>query len=177
MDDSFFAYLHRLELVAFFSGFPLIYALVFFIAGNQPSKAKWKGKVFFLLPYSYGLVGVLYLGLQLKNLYPEYSMENTKQLIQQSYLIVWGILAILFWIPIFARKPVLSLVHSLVFFFILIKDIFFQVPAFALDQNIIRNDMKLYTDSLLLNLGALIAVTLVYLLYNRFKGHRKSSGN
>ncbi|MEP7375731.1 MAG: hypothetical protein ABI675_20205 [Chitinophagaceae bacterium] len=169
MDDTFFNYLHRLELMAFFSGYPLIYALFFFVAGSRPSKTKWKGKIFFLLPFSYALTGTLYLGLQLRNLYPDYSMESIKQLMQPPWLIGWAILSILFWIPVIARRPVLSLLHSFVFFFLLVKDMFFQLPAFATDENIMRNDMKLYTDSLLLNLGALFVVSLTYFLFIRLK--------
>jgi hypothetical protein len=176
MNDTFFSYLHRMEVMAFFAGYPLIYALVSFIAGNQPSKTKWKGMIFFILPYSYALVATLYLGLQLKNLYPGYSLENIKQLIQQSWLIGWGILAMVFWIPMIARKPILSLLHSLVFFFLLIKDMFFQLPAFAADENIMRNDMKLYTDSLLVNLGALFVMTIIHFFLTRFKQSKNSSG-
>jgi hypothetical protein len=176
MDDTFFAYVQRLELLAFFSGYPLIYAVTLFITGNQQSKSNFKRRIGSLLPSAYALVGTLYLGLQLKNLYPDYSFENVKQAIQEPYLKIWGLLTIIFWIPIIAKKPLLSLVHSLVFFFLLIKDMFFQLPAFATDENLIRNDMKLYTDSLLLNIGALFVVTLIYFLFIRFKGYKKSSG-
>ena len=176
MNDSFFEYLHRLELMAFFSGYPLIYILVFFISGNPPSKSRLKGKLFSFLPYAYALVGTLYLGLQLKNLYPVYSMQNIKQVLQPAFLIVWGLLAILFWIPVLAKKPVLSLLHSLVFFYFLVRDIFFQLQAHAIDENIVRNDMKLYTVSLLLNVGGLITITLMHFLSIRFKGNQNSFG-
>ena len=175
MNDSFFEYLHRLELMAFFSGYPLIYILVFFIAGNQHSDSKLKGKLFSLLPYSYALVGTLYLGMQLRNLYPVYSMENIKQLLQPAYLIGWGLLAMLFWIPVLARKPVYSLLHSFVFFYFLVRDIFIQLRVHAFDENIVRNDMKLYTVSLLLNVGSLIIMTLVYFLFIRFKDRKNST--
>lgn len=175
MEDTFFNYLQRLELIAFFSGYPLIYAIVFFIAGNQPSKDNFKGKLFFLLPFSYALVGTLYLGLQLKNFYPDYPVENIKQSLPRLFFVGWGLLAMLFWIPAIAKKPVFSLLHSFVFFFLLIKDLFFQLPAFATDKNIVRNDMKLYTDSLLLNISAVMAVTLIYFLHKRFKSNQGSS--
>jgi hypothetical protein len=176
MNDSFFAYLHRLELMAFFSGYPLIYILAFFMAGNKRSENKLKGKVFSLLPYSYALVGTLYLALQLRNLYPVYSMENIKQLFQPAYLVGWGLLSILCWIPVMARKPVLSLLHSIVFFYFLVRDIFIQWRTPAIDENIVRNDMKLYTISLLLNVGGLITITLIYFLVIRFKGYKSFTG-
>ena len=175
MNDTFFSYLHRLESIAFFSGYPLIYTIVFFITGNKPSKNKVKGKIFSLLPFSYALVGTLYLGLQLKNMYMDRSAESIDYLVQQPWLVGWGILAMIFWIPALAKKPVLSLLHSFVFFFFLLKDLFFQLPAFENDENIIRNDMKLYTDSLLLNIGCLVTVTLIYFLYRRLTVNNGSS--
>jgi signal transduction histidine kinase len=172
MNDSFFSYLHRLELIAFFAGYPLIYAIVLVIAGNQLSKNKLKGKIVSLLPFAYALVGTLYLGFQLKNLYPDYSIEHIKESMYHPYLVLWGISAMFFWIPVMSKKPVISLLHSSVFFFLLLQDIFFQTPVAAMDKHIIRNDMKLYTSSLLLNTGAIIAITLIHFLLLRFKSDK-----
>ena len=104
MDNSFFAYLQQLELMAFFSGYPLLYAVVFFMAGNKQSRNNFKKRLISLLPYVYPVVGTLYLGLQLKNLYPDYSFENVKLSMQHPWLIVWGLLSILFWIPALGKK-------------------------------------------------------------------------
>lgn len=174
MSETFFTYLHRLESIAFFSGYPLIYTIVFFIAGNKPSANKIKEKIFSLLPFSYAMVGTLYLGLQLKNMYMDRSVESVDYLVQQPWLVGWGILAMIFWIPAIAKKPVVSLLHSFVFFFFLLKDLFFQMPSPANDKSIIRNDMRLYTDSLLLNAAALIIITIAYFLFTRFKRRRNS---
>ena len=174
MDNSFFTYLQQLELMAFFTGYPLIYAVTLFIAGNLQSKNNFKNRIVSLLPFAYALVGTLYLGLQLKNLYPDYSIENIKLNLQQPWLIIWGLLSILFWIPAMGKKPVLSLFHSLVFFFFLVRDLvrhFFQSSA---DKSVVRNDMKIYTDSLLLNLGAFTLVVLLSLLFPRNKNRLRS---
>ena len=177
MNDSFFSYLHRLELIAFFSGYPLVYAIVLFIAGNKASRNNLKRKIVSLLPFAYGLVGILYFGFQLKTLYPDYSIEHMKESMYYPYLVLWGISAAFFLIPVIAKKPVLSILHSSVFFLLLLKDIFFQSTGSGTDKNIIRNDMKLYTNSLLLNTGAIIAVTLIYFLLSRLKSYKKSSAN
>lgn len=177
MYGSFFSYLHRLELIVFFAGYPLVYAIVLFILGNQLSKNKLKGKVVSLLPFAYALVATLYLGFQLKMLYPDYSIQHIKEYMYHPYLVLWGISAMLFWIPAMAKKPVVSLLHSSVFFFLLLKDIFFQSTDSGADKNIIRNDMKLYTYSLLLNTGAIIAVTLIYFLLRRLKSNKMSTSN
>ena len=83
MNTSFFEYLQKLELMVFFSGYPLLYTIIFFIAGSKPLRNNFKERIVSLLPLSYALVGTLYLGLQLKNLYPDYSIENIKLLWQR----------------------------------------------------------------------------------------------
>lgn len=174
MDASFFEYLHRLELLAFFSGYPLIFALVVYIRGNRKPTSGFRGRLVTLLPYSYALVGTLFMGLQLRNLYPDYSFENIKVVTLDSYLKIWGLLSLLFWMPALAKKPILSLLHSLVFFFFLAKDLFLHAIQSSGDRNMIRNEMKIYTDSLLLNLAAILCMVLVYFLFSRFKIYKNS---
>ena len=169
MGNNFFAYLQQLEMMAFFSGYPLLYAFILFISGNKKSKSDTKKRIASLLPFAYALVGTLYLGLQLKNLYPDYSFENIKGAIQQPFLVIWALLSILFWIPALSKKTVLSLIHSLVFFFFLVRDLFLQSTTSSADKNIVRTDMKIYTDSLLLNLGAFAFIVLLFFLYTFYK--------
>ncbi len=175
MDDNFFVYVERLELFAFFSGYPLLYAVTLFFAGKQKSKMGINGRIVSLLPFAYALVGTLYLGLQLKNLYPDYSFESMMQTMQQSILIIWGLLSILFWIPALAKKSFLSLLHSLIFFFFLVGDLFLQLSSSSEEKDIVRNDMKIYSVSILLNLIALILVTLISLLITRVKRQKRST--
>ena len=148
-------------MIAFFSGYPLLYAATFIIARQSPEKNNFADRVFSLLPSAYALAGTLYLGLQLRNLYPDYSIENIRLSIQQPYLVSWGLLSLLFWIPLLHNKPVLSLIHSLIFFSFLAKDLLLHTFEFTADKNVVRNDMKVYTVSLLLNLGSLVMVTLI----------------
>jgi hypothetical protein len=125
------------------------------------------------LPFAYALVGTLYLGLQLKNLYADYSNENIKLIVHQPYLRIWGLLSILFWIPALGKKPVFSLLHSFVFFFYLVWDLFLQSSGSSADYNIVRNDMKIYTDSLILNLIAFALIVLLSILFIRYKKRLK----
>ena len=166
MGNNFFEYLQKLELMVFFSGYPLIYTIFFFIAGNEKTRNTFKNRIVSVLPFSYALVGTLYLGFILKNLYPDYSFQNIKLFAQQPWLVSWGLLSILFWIPAITKKKYLSLIHSLVFFLLLIKDIFLQQSASA-SNNMVKNDMHVYTISLLLNLGALVLVLLLSFVYSR----------
>lgn len=157
MDTNFFKYLQQLELMAFFSGFPLLYAMVIVTVGYLQKKPEVRKKLISLLPYTYAVVGTLYLGLQIRNLYPNYDFENIKNSILQPFLFLWACLSILFYLPVINKRIVLSLIHSLIFFFILIKDLFMNISQTSGEDNsIVRNDMKIYTDSLLLNAGVYV---------------------
>jgi hypothetical protein len=173
MGNNFFAYLQQLELMAFFSGYTLLYAIVLVFAANKKSGNNFKNRIVSILPLSYALVSTLYLGLQLKNFYLSYSSGNIKLAIHHPYLMIWGLLAILFWIPLFRKKELLSLLHSLVFFFILVKDIVLQIGS-SVDENILKNDMRIYTASFLLNLATFILMVLLYFFFlqNKKKGFR-----
>jgi hypothetical protein len=175
MDNSFFAYLQQLELMVFFSGYPLLYAVVFFIAGNKQSRNNFKKRIISVLTYVYPLVGTLYLGLQVKNLYPDYSFENIKLTMLHLWLITWGLLSILFWIPALGKKTFLSLLHSLVFFFFLARDLFLQLSASTVDNSIVKNDMNVYSNSLLLNTGVFVSILLLSFLFGLYKKNSGSS--
>ncbi len=155
--------------MAFFSGYPLLYAIVVFIAGNERLRDNSKKNLVTNLPYTYAFVGILYWGLQLRHLHPDYSFEHISQSIQQPLLVFWGLGSVLFMIPVLVKISVLSLLHSLVFFFFLLKDIFLQSIASSADKNIVRNDMKIYTDSLLLNLGVYALVAAAFFLISSTK--------
>jgi hypothetical protein len=167
MDNNFFNYLQQLEMMAFFSGFPLVYAFVFVIAGKKQVRRDIMERTVRLLPVAYALAGTLWLGLQLKNLYPDYSPEHISLAMQNPWLTVWGLLSILFWIPLFSKRPLFALIHSLVFFFFLLKELFYHSLGKS-DTSTIRNYMKIYTDSLLLNLICLVFLLAIsYLLFNK----------
>lgn len=169
--NNFFAYLQQLELMAFFSGYCLLYVTISVIAGNKDSKNNFKSNLLSVLPLSYALLSTLYLGLQLKNIYLSYSFGNVRIAIHHPYLMTWALFAILFWIPFFRKKEGLSLLHSLVFFFILVKDIFTQTGS-SKDLDVLKNDMRIYTGSFLLNLAIFILMLLVYYFFSQKRRFR-----
>jgi hypothetical protein len=165
MDNSFFAYIQELELIAFFSGFPLIYVLILLVSESSKLNRDFKNRLTHLLPFGYALAGTLYLGLILRNLHPVYSLEN----IQNPYLTCWGILAVLFWIPALSKKSIFSLLHSLIILSVLVINQLTQLVSKSPDINMIRNNMKIYTISLCLNLGTFTCLLLFSFVLNYFR--------
>jgi hypothetical protein len=169
MGNDFLAYMQHFEMLTFFSGYPLIYAVMNYLSGKNHVSSYIGAKIFSLLPFAYALMGTLYLGLQLKNFYTAYSMGVWEQSMLRPYFLTWGILSVLFWIPAFAKRTILSLLHSLVFFFLFVRDII--AGSFAPDtgSNILSNSTNIYTVSLLLTVSSLAFISVVTFVISKFK--------
>jgi len=169
MDGGILAYIQRLELLAFFSGYPLIYCMVLFLSGKNSRKKSGTGGLVSLLPVSYALLGILYLGLLLKNVYPVYAIASITRSVQEPGLKIWAVCSVFFCIPFFRQRPLLSLLHSLIFFFFILRDVFFQLSGMTTDSDMVSNDMKIYSTSLLLNLVSFGFITAISFLINRIR--------
>ncbi|RYG54833.1 MAG: hypothetical protein EOO01_00370 [Chitinophagaceae bacterium] len=169
--DDIVAYIQHLEILAFFAGYPVVYAIVQLLASSRPDTFKSVfPKMRKLLPLGYALTGTLFLGLILKNIFSGLSYENIMEQFRQPLLQVWALLSLLFWLKVFNRKPLYSLIHSLAIFFFLVKDLVIYMTSSG-GNDFIRNDMKVYTDSILLNVATLIIVLIISKLssYSRKK--------
>jgi hypothetical protein len=165
--DQLESYFERLELLGFFSGFPLVYLFVSLLGGKRNDGTR-SAKTVKLLPYAYALVGLLYFGYILRELYPDYSSGHISSSIQHPFLKIWAVSSLLFWIPFFSKRTYLSLMHSLVFMYLLLKDIFRYTFLSNMERYSLKNDMNVYTDSLLLNAGAFLVILLVVFIFRRF---------
>ncbi len=154
-------YLQQLEQLAFFSGYPLVYALIAAIKSKKVNSTSITNKAFNLLPVVYAIDGILYVGLLLRNFYPNYSYEYLSSQIQIPFFVFWAVSSILFFIPWLRKITVLSLLHSLVFFYVIIKNYYIQLTAIETDKTVLKNYMNVYIDSLLLNSIILILLLLI----------------
>jgi hypothetical protein len=170
MIPDFVTFMQRLELLAFFAGYPLLFTFVYF--GSQFRLARTIGlkarhpdtmragrripSMFALLPAAYGLTAGFFLIRQVFN-------SNDPSIPSIIALKIWGCLALLFWLPTLQRNVFLSFLHGLVFFGLIVIDIFTGLST-ASGRDQISNDMKILTDSLLLNTASLaITVAAVFI--------------
>ena len=176
INDSLNNYISELQLLAFFAGYPLIYTLVNFLATKRQERPSFlSNKWVELLPFAYGLIGTLFIGLFLKNISPDFSLKNIMGQFQSPFLEVWAFISVLFWIPAFSKKPVFSLLHSLPFFFLLINHFFTQTTASG--RFVIDNDMKMYTISFLLNMAALAFIYALLYCLRYFRFYKNTTAN
>src|SRR5512138_2325836 len=93
----------RLEMFAFFTGYPLVFYVIYFFAGKSLQSPLYK-KAIYIFPLTYALLGTLYWGLQLRNWYPDYQIKNIVSNTYYIYSKIWALLAIIFWIPFFFKR-------------------------------------------------------------------------
>lgn len=169
MGSSFSDYLNQLELMLFFSGYPFVYLIIIFIYGYRKINRTSSLKIKSFLALSYAFVGTLYLAMRLyNNLFaPHYT--KIEEMSNYSFLSIWGILSTLFWIPFFNKRFYLSLIHSLVFFLFLLKDLLYEALKISDNFDVIRNDMNIYSLSILLNFISFLFILLLVKLFSRNK--------
>ena len=166
MGEDFFITIERLELISFFAAYPLLYFFIHFTAESFKVQSKFFGKIKSLLPYAYALSGLAFTGYQIHNLYPDFSVQHIKDSNQLLFLKVWAIFSIIFLMPFFARKPIISLLHSLIFFSLLLQDLYQHLSGNKENIYTVKNDMKVYTDSILIQITALIVIIVLYYTIN-----------
>jgi len=157
-------YLQLLEILAFFSGYPMLYILVKYLHQFKGLQ-RLTQHALAVLSYAYGVVGLLFLGLQLKTI----SLNADLSQFQHPYLVIWGILSSVFVFPQFSKKSNFSFLHSLVFFVILISKIIFQDYSQEEKSQVISNYMTIYSISLGLNLLLLLLAITFSLIVKKIK--------
>lgn len=168
MDQSFFQYLEQLELIGFFSGYPIVYLLVYVLTAAKKKYSTGSERRVFLLPVAYALVGLLFIGYEIKKIMDESGIETMMTQLKGRYLLIWGLSSVLFFIPFLRKKPVWSFLHSLVFFSVVVKDLINAVFKNA-DPSFLKNTINLYTGSMLLHGFAFALVLLLSFLNSRFR--------
>jgi hypothetical protein len=164
MGNDLFSYVQRLEVLAFFSGFPLLWLIITAWAGQAAERKEWKNQLIKNLPFTYGITGILFLGYLLKNLYPDYSISHLLTSFQNPFFTIWGLTAIFFLVPVLRSKSIFSLLHSLVFLALIVRDFIVQLTSANPENDILKNDMRVYFDSLLLVSGVFLVTFILRLI-------------
>lgn len=166
MDHTFFAYLQRLEILAFFSGYALVYLAVQCVVSLPCIKESFKKHIRLLLPYTYAIAGTLFLGFELNNHFPNFSITQFMERVQDPFLFYWSLLPLACWIPVVRRYPFLSLLHSFVYLLVMIREFVFSDGNAYPNNHFTGNYMRIYSISLLAYLMILLVLGLSSLFYS-----------
>ncbi len=172
MDENIFAYFELLEVMAFFAGYAIVYALWHVLAdiGNNRF-SDWARSVLPLLPLSYVLTGLLFLGYLIKGVILVNNQVDGPIHINIPTLHYVGLLSLLFWIPFLKKRAWLSLLHSLFFFSYICIDLV-KYMRNKIGVEILQNDMKVLLDGVLISLFSLACLILLNYVRSRIKHSR-----
>lgn len=172
MDENIFAYFELLEVMAFFAGYAIVYALWHVLAdiGNNRFN-DWARWVLPLLPLSYVLTGLLFLAYLVKGVILVNNQVDGPLHINIPTLHYVGLLSLLFWIPFLRKRAWLSLLHSLYFFSYICIDLV-KYMGNNVGVEILRNDMKVLLDSVLISFFSLVCLVLLSYARSRMRKGR-----
>ena len=158
------------ELETFFSGYLFVWMIILLVT-SLSTKATLGKKLLTSLPKAYALVGTFYLALQLKNAYPDFAIKNIFTDTRYTYLKIWAILSICFWIQALNKKTIFSILHNLVYFILMIIAIYINFFSGSYDENMAINNIKILVASIAINVAALLIVISITRIYD--KRHRR----
>jgi hypothetical protein len=169
MEQSLINYLQQLEILVFFCGYTLLYLVVNSLYSISAFSEVFKRRIKWALPYTYAMAGLLFIGFEIRNLYPDLSPSHLLQRFQSPFLFFWGMSTLLFWWKLIHKISWISFLHSLVFFYFLIKDLIWQNGVSTPDEHMVRNNMQIYSISLMLYFSLIIVFFLLSFLNKQLK--------
>jgi hypothetical protein len=169
--NDLFTYFEKLELVAFFSGFPLLYLIArYSLQVFNKTAINGLKAIVDKLPKAYALTSLLYVGMKINQSLPLTAL-NFNFLSAFLYYKCWAFLGLIFFHPYFSKKPFYSFFHSLVFIGLVIFD-FISYYRQQIGIEVIHNEMRLYFLSLLLNLCTLTIILLYSFFANKISKNK-----
>lgn len=158
-------YIEKLELVTFFSAFPLVYLLIQFIATEFSLNKKWIINLNANITTVYPIISLLYIGMKLNQVYQSHFFA-IDWYEYNTYLKIWSFTAIIFFIPFFKKKKEWTFIHSIPYVLLIVLDII-NYYRNQIGVEVIHNEMRLYFISTILNLLILAFYTLFAGLFLR----------
>ncbi len=169
MPDTLDGYMEWIMLETLFSGYLLVFSLLYIVSAYQGERGFFKRRIMPLLPLTYALMGTIFWGLQLKIGHSYNTFQHFVFSLQYPFLHGWALVSILFWIPFLRKRPILSALHSSIFFGLMVKDMFVESPDKLVDNSSPGNDLKIYSASIGIYVTALLFLLLCSQLIYRIK--------
>lgn len=167
MINDFFKYLQLLEILAFFTGYPLVYLIVKTVIQSPVIGETIQLRMLRALPFSYALVGLLFVGFEFKNNYSDLHIQILWSHIVNPFPYFWALLSLIFFHPYFSRAPQWCFYHSLVFLFLILQNIFLELNNQLVNGDNLHNSLKIYSISLLLDAASFGISFLLFFLIKK----------
>ena len=157
----FFSILWWIYFCIFFTGYPLMFAFLYF-TGKSKSMHRIAEKMYPLLPLSYAFVATCFWILMLCTGRADFIFERIASAIPAMVVILYSLTSLLFWVPKFRKKTYLSLLHSLPFFLLPPSNMLLRITRHKIvAHDYIFNLLRIYTAAFILYILVIIVLLIV----------------
>jgi len=149
----------------FFSNYIIVYAISHLLAKNKNWNTFIKAKIYPLFPLAYAFVTTCFWTIFLYQYSFNYIWKTIMAEIPAKLIIIWSLLSLLFWLPVFRKKNYFSLLHSIPFFilpFIIIANNILKFGLLEWDD--VWNLLRIYIAGLLIYVAAIIILLVAKFL-------------
>lgn len=112
----FFSVFWWIYFCIFFTGYPLIYALLYLTGKSKNMYGLTAEKIHPMLPLTYAFVATCFWIMMIGTGKMSFIIHKIASVAPAALVITYGLTALLFWLPFFRKKTYLSLLHSLPLF-------------------------------------------------------------
>jgi len=173
----FFTIFWWIYFFIFFTGYPLLYGLFFLLGRIKKLRHFIKERIYPLMPLAYAFVSTFFWVLMLCTGRIDFIAKKIASGSPSVLIILFSLSALLFWLPVFRKNTVVSLIHSLPFFLLPLLNMVWRSFAdkFVADDYI-ANLLGLYTAAFIMYLLAIIFLLLIKFLYPNLIRRNKVPG-
>ena len=164
----FFSIFWWIYFCIFFSGYPLIYILLYFIHKKKSMYHSGAEKIFSMLPLVYAFVATCFWILMIYTGRMNFVIERIASAAPSAIVILYSFSALLFWLPALRRKAYGSFLHSLPLFMLPFFNMLNRVSRHKIvDHDYIVTLFRIYTAGFITYIIAIIFLMAVKWLLSK----------
>jgi hypothetical protein len=157
----FFSIFWWVYFCVFFSGYPLMYVLVYLAHRNKSLHHSTAKFLFSMLPMTYAFVATCFWMLMTCTGKISFVLERIMSTAPSALAILYGFSALLFWLPAFRRKNYWSFLHSLALFMLPFINMLNRISKHKIvDHEYISNLIRIHAAGFIIYIVAIIFLWL-----------------
>jgi hypothetical protein len=165
-----FSFVWWIYFCMFFSGYPLVYILFYFIGKRQSMHHVVAEKLFPMLPLAYAFVATGFWVLVIYTGRMNFVIQRIFSTAPSALIILYSFSSLLFFLPAFRKNIYLSFLHSLPLFMLPFYYIFSRGKNKVVDHEDILSLIRIYAAGFIVYIFAMILLLVFrWLLRNRAK--------
>ena len=166
--QDFFSFFWWIYFCIFFSGYPLVFILFYFISKRKSMHHTVAEKNFLMLPLAYALIATCFWLLMIFAGRMDFVVQRISSATPSALVILYSFSSLLFFLHAFRGKTFRCFLHSLPLFMLPFYYIFGRGNrAELIDQEDILNLIRIYAAGLIIYIIAIVFLLAVKWLLNK----------